>query len=60
MQLGESADGDLWEAVDLLLERMQGRVEVHWVRGHADKRTIRRKTDEQAGCQGECKLHKCG
>ena len=35
-------DGDLWEAVDLLLERMQGKVEVSWIRGHADKRTTRR------------------
>ena len=42
MQLGESADGDMWEAVDLLLERMQGKVEVHWVRGHADSRTVKR------------------
>ena len=25
--------------MDLLLERMRGNVEVHWVRGHEDKRT---------------------
>ena len=41
-QLGERPDGDLWEAVGLLLERMQGKVEVNWIRGHADKRTTRR------------------
>ena len=28
VQLGEGSDGDLWEAVDLLLERMQDKVEV--------------------------------
>ena len=28
--------------MDLLLERMEGKVEVHWVRGHEDKRTMRR------------------
>ena len=28
--------------MDLLLERMEGDVEVHWVRGHEDKRTMRR------------------
>ena len=28
--------------MDLLLERMEGKVEVHWVRGHEDKRTTRR------------------
>ena len=42
VQMGESADGDLWEAMELLLERMVGKVEVRWVRGHADKRTGRR------------------
>ena len=42
VQLGEGSDGDLWEAVDLLLERMQGKVEVNWIKGHADKRTTRR------------------
>ena len=42
VQLGEGSDGDLWEAVDLLLERMQGKVEVNWIRGHADKTTTRR------------------
>ena len=31
VQLGEGSDGDLWEAVDLLLERMQGSVEVNWI-----------------------------
>ena len=46
MQLGEGSDGDLWEAVDLLLERMQGKVEVSWIRGHADKRTTRRMTSK--------------
>ena len=35
-------DGDLWEAMDLLLERMEGKLEVHWVRGHEDKRATRR------------------
>jgi hypothetical protein len=25
--------------MDLLLERMAGKVDVHWVRGHEDKRT---------------------
>ena len=40
------ADGDLWEAMDLLLERMEGRVEVHWVRGHEDKRTRRGRTSK--------------
>jgi ribonuclease HI len=42
VQLGEGSDGDLWEAVDLLLERMQGKVEVNWIRGHADRTTTRR------------------
>ena len=28
--------------MDLLLERVEGKVEVHWVRGHEDKRTMRR------------------
>ena len=42
VQLGVGADGNLWEAMDLLLERMKGRVEAHWVRGHEDKRTRRR------------------
>ena len=41
VQLGVGANGDLWEAVDLLLERMKGKVEVNWVRGHEDKRTTR-------------------
>merc|ERR1711966_86573 len=36
VQLGVGSDGDLWEAMDLLLERMEGKLEVHWVRGHAD------------------------
>ena len=34
VQLGVGSDGDLWEAMDLLLERMEGKLEVHWVRGH--------------------------
>ena len=38
------ADDDLWEAMDLLLERMEGKVEVHWVIGHEGKRTMRRMT----------------
>ena len=42
VQLGVESDGDLWEAVDLLLERMHGKMEVNWIRGHADKRTTRR------------------
>ena len=42
MQLGEGPDGDLWKAVGLLLKRMQGKVEVNWTKGHADKRTTRR------------------
>ena len=33
------ADGDLWEAMDLLLERMERKVAVHWIRGHEDKKT---------------------
>ena len=39
VQLGVGADDGLWEVMDLLLEQMEGRVEVHWMRGHADKRT---------------------
>ena len=31
VQLGVGADGDLWEAMDLLLERIEGKVEVYWV-----------------------------
>ena len=31
VQLGEGSDGDIWEAVDLLLERMQGKVEASWI-----------------------------
>ena len=27
--------------MDLLLERMEGKLEVHWVRGHEDKRMTR-------------------
>ena len=46
VQLGVGADGDLWEAMDSLLERMEGKVEVHWVRGHEDKRTTRRMTNK--------------
>ena len=42
VQLGVGADGDLWEAMNLLLGRMEGKVKVHWVRGHKDKRTMRR------------------
>ena len=42
VQLGVGADGDPWEAMDLLLERMEGKVEVHCVRGHEGKRTTRR------------------
>ena len=42
VQLGEGSDGDLWEAVDLLLETMPGKVEVSRIRGHADKTTTRR------------------
>ena len=30
VQLGVGTDGGLWEAMDLLLERMEGKVEVHW------------------------------
>ena len=29
VELGVGADGDLWEAMDLLLERIEGKVEVH-------------------------------
>ena len=43
VQLGVGADGDLWEAIDLLLERMKGKVEVSWARGHEGKRTMRRR-----------------
>ena len=42
VQLGVGSDEDLWEAMDLLLKRMAGKVEVHWVRGHEDERTTRR------------------
>ena len=42
-QLGVGADGDLWKAMDLLLVRMEGTAEVHWVGGHEDKRTTRRR-----------------
>ena len=50
VQLGVGADGDLWEAMDLLLEQMQGKVEVRWARGHEDKRTMRRmKSKHQRG-----------
>ena len=45
VQLGVGADGDLWETMDLLLERMEGEMEVHWMRCHEDtcKRTTRRR-----------------
>jgi hypothetical protein len=46
VQPGVVVDGDLWEAMDLLLERMEGKVEVHWVRGHEDKRTMRRRMNK--------------
>ena len=46
MQLGEGSNGDLWGAIDLLLERVQGKVEANWVRGHAGKRTTRRMRSE--------------
>jgi ribonuclease HI len=42
VQLGRSTDGDLREAMDLLLSRAKGKVEVRWVRGHADKRVSKR------------------
>ena len=29
--------------MDLVLERMDGKVEVHWMRAHEDKRTTRRR-----------------
>ena len=47
VQLGEGANGDLREAMDLLLQRMKGAVVVEWVRGHADKRTTRRMTSKR-------------
>ena len=61
VQLGVGTDGDLWEAMDLLLEQMEGDVEVHWVRGHEDKRTERRMMSKHqrgnvradANCTGE-------
>ena len=56
VQLGVGADGDLWEAMDLPLEQMQGKVEVQWVRGHEDNE----EDDEQASkgkCQSRCKLY---
>ena len=34
--------GDLWAAMELLLQGMRGKVEVKWVRGHAEKRVLRR------------------
>ena len=46
VQLGVGAGGDLREVMDLLLERMEGKVEVHWVRGREDKRTTRRMTSK--------------
>ena len=50
VQLGDLADGDLWEAVELLLSRMRGKVEVKWVRGHSDRRVaVRGMTKEQRG-----------
>ena len=42
VQLGVGSDGNLWNATNLLLERMEGKAEVHWMRGHEDKRTTRR------------------
>ena len=42
VQPGVGSDGDLWETMKLLLEGMEGKVEVHWVRGHEDERTTRR------------------
>ena len=29
VQLGVGSDGDLWEAMDLMLEKMEGKLEVH-------------------------------
>jgi hypothetical protein len=46
VQLGVCSDGDLWEAMDLLRERMEGKLEVHWVRDHEDKRMTRRMTSK--------------
>ena len=47
VQLGAGSDGDLWEAMDLLLERMEGQVEVRWVRGHSDKTVATRAMSKQ-------------
>jgi ribonuclease HI len=47
--MGDMADGDLWEAMDLLLSRMKGEVEVQWVRGHQDKRGAVGRQDEEEG-----------
>ena len=37
MQLGVGADGGLWEAMDRMLGRMQGKVRVRWVGGHEEE-----------------------
>ena len=47
-QLDVGADGDQWEAMDLLLERMEGRVEVHWMRGHELGQNDSEENDEHA------------
>ena len=59
--LGVGADGDMWETMDLLLERMKGKVEVNWMRGHEDKRTrTRRMGKHQSGNvkADQCQLHR--
>ena len=49
VQLGVGADGGLWEAMDLLLERMAGKVEVHWVRGQENN-----EEEEEQAPEGKC------
>ena len=45
-QLGVGANGETWEAMDLLLERIEGKVKVHWVGGHEDKSAAKRMTSK--------------
>ena len=56
VQLGVGADGDLWEAMDLRVERMQGKVGMGWVRGqcHEGKRTARRRVSIEQAPEREC------
>ena len=42
LQFGDIQDWAQRAAMDLTLERTEGKVEVHWATGHEDKRTTRR------------------